>query len=47
MAEFNHFIDHLTKEMDNRFDHQDEIVTNLSNIVTVLQNTLKIIGTDV
>ena len=35
----------LEKEMHNRFEHQDKIVDNLSNIVKTIQDTLKVIGT--
>lgn len=45
--EFTHIAVNLEKEMNNRFDHQDHIVDNLSNIVKTIQDTLKIIGKDV
>lgn len=32
--------------MDNRFDHQNQIIDNLSNIVKTFQDTLKVIGKD-
>ena len=37
----------IQKEMDNRFEHQDKIVDNLSNVVKTFQDTLKVIGGDV
>lgn len=45
--EFLHIADNIEKEMDNRFDHQDKIVDNLSNMVKTFQDTLKVIGSDV
>ncbi|KRW98745.1 hypothetical protein PPERSA_03880 [Pseudocohnilembus persalinus] len=44
--EFHHVVDNLQSEMDNRFDHQDKIIDNLSNIVKTFQDTLKVIGKD-
>ena len=45
--EFLHVTNNLAKEMDNRFEHQDQIVDNLSNVVKTIQDTLKVIGKDV
>jgi hypothetical protein len=45
--EFRHVASNLTKEMDNRFEHQDKIVDNLSNVVKTIQATLKVMGNDV
>ena len=45
--EFNHIAVNLENEMKNRFDHQDHIVDNLSNVVKTIQDTLRIIGKDV
>ena len=45
--EFNYVTSNLEGEMKNRFDHQDSIVDNLSNVVKTIQDTLKIIGKDV
>ena len=45
--EFIHIADNIEKEMDNRFEHQDNIVDNLSNMVGTFQDTLKVIGADV
>jgi len=44
IEEFKHVANNIEKEMDNRFEHQDKIVDNLSNIVHTFQNTLKVIG---
>ena len=33
--------------MDNRFDHQDILVNNLSKVVKTIQDTLRIMGKDV
>lgn len=33
-------------EMNNRFDHQNQIIDNLSKLVRTLQDTLKVIGKD-
>jgi len=30
--------------MDERFDHQDEILDNLSNSIKTFQDTMKIVG---
>ena len=46
IEEFNHVANNIEKEMDNRFEHQDKIVDNLSNIVKTFQNTLKVIGSE-
>jgi hypothetical protein len=46
IEEFNHVANNIEKEMDNRFEHQDNIVDNLSNIVKTFQNTLKVIGAE-
>eukprot|EP01017_Pseudomicrothorax_dubius_P015731 TRINITY_DN1800_c0_g1_i1.p1 TRINITY_DN1800_c0_g1~~TRINITY_DN1800_c0_g1_i1.p1 ORF type:complete len:268 (-),score=75.67 TRINITY_DN1800_c0_g1_i1:31-834(-) len=45
--EFNHVANNLSKEMDNRFEHQDKIVDNLSNVIKTIQATLKVMGNDV
>ena len=47
IEEFNHVATNLEKEMHNRFEHQDKIVDNLSNIVKTIQDTLKVIGTKI
>ena len=47
ISEFEFLVDNLSKEMDNRFNHQDKIVDNLSNVVKTIQDTLKVIGSDV
>jgi len=39
--------DAIREEMDNRFEHQDKMVENLSNMVRTFQNTLKVLGDDV
>lgn len=33
--------------MDNRFDHQNQMIDNLSKLVKTLQDTLKVIGKDI
>lgn len=33
--------------MDNRFDHQNQVVDHLSNVIKTIQGTLKVIGKDV
>eukprot|EP01016_Furgasonia_blochmanni_P043542 TRINITY_DN5931_c0_g1_i1.p1 TRINITY_DN5931_c0_g1~~TRINITY_DN5931_c0_g1_i1.p1 ORF type:complete len:268 (+),score=73.15 TRINITY_DN5931_c0_g1_i1:160-963(+) len=45
--EFHHVASNLEKEMDNRFEHQDKIVDNLSSVVKTIQNTLKVMGSDI
>ena len=47
MDEFNLLVDNVIKEVDNRFTHQDSIVDNLSHVVKTIQDTLKVIGSDV
>jgi len=47
MKEFNLEIDQFENEMDNRFDHQDKVVGNLSQMITTIQDTLAILGKDV
>lgn len=37
----------LEKEMDNRFEHQNKILDNMSRFVGKFQETLKIFGKDV
>lgn len=32
------------KEMDNRFDHQDKVIGNISFFITTFQKTLKAVG---
>ncbi len=46
-GEFLHETDGLEKEMDNRFDHQDKTVDELSHLVNTFQATLKVVGKDV
>lgn len=41
------FMADLEKEMDNRFDHQNKILDNMSRFVGKFQATLKIFGKDV
>ena len=45
--EFCFTIDNIMGEMKNRFDHQNEIVDNLSNMVGTIQKTFTVMGTDV
>jgi hypothetical protein len=46
-SEFLHQTDGLEKEMDNRFEHQDKTVDELSHLVNTFQATLKVVGKDV
>ena len=39
--------DEIYNEMDNRFNHQNEIVDNISNFLKTFQDTLKVVGKDV
>lgn len=47
IEEFGFIANNLEKEMNNRFEHQDKIVDNLSNVVRTIQDTMKLIGKDV
>ena len=38
--------DEIYYEMNNRFDHQNEIIDNISNFLKTFQDTLKVIGKD-
>ena len=38
--------DEIYYEMNNRFDHQNQIVDNISNFLKTFQDTLKIVGKD-
>jgi hypothetical protein len=44
MDEFKRLREQLELEMDERFDHQDEILDNLSNTIKTFQDTMKIVG---
>ncbi|EGR32557.1 hypothetical protein IMG5_077940 [Ichthyophthirius multifiliis] len=44
--EFKHVINSIQLEMDNRFDHQNQNLDNLSKLVKIMQDTLKVIGKD-
>lgn len=44
MDEFLKLREELELEIDARFDHQDEIIDNLSNSIKTFQDTMKIIG---
>ena len=46
VQEFNHVTNNIESEMNNRFDHQDKVVDNLSTMVKTFQDTLKIIGNE-
>jgi len=41
------FMDDLEGEMNNRFEHQDGLLKNMSQFVSRFQQTLKIFGKDV
>ena len=45
--EADKFMGDLETEMDNRFNHQDKLLGNMSQFVTRFQQTLKIFGKDV
>lgn len=47
LNEFFFTFNNIEDEMGNRFDHQNEIVDNLSNMVTTIQKTFEVMGTDV
>lgn len=34
----------LEKEMDSRFDHQNEVIDDISQVITTFQKTLKVVG---
>lgn len=42
--EFHHVVSNLQSEMDNRFEHQNQIIDNLSKVVKTFSDTLKVIG---
>jgi len=46
-SEADRFMDDLESEMDNRFQHQDKLLGNMSQFITRFQQTLKIFGKDV
>ena len=46
-TEADNFMDDLDSEMNNRFNHQDKLLGNMSQFVTRFQQTLKIFGKDV
>ena len=45
--EADRFLSDLEGECNNRFDHQDKLLGNMSQFVTRFQQTLKIFGKDV
>lgn len=45
--EADKFMEDLDTEMDNRFNHQDKLLGNMSTFLTRFQQTLKIFGKDV
>ena len=45
--EADKFMGDLETEMDNRFNHQDKLLGNMSQFITRFQQTLKIFGKDV
>ena len=45
--EFDRVEKGIKAEMDNRFDHQDRIVGDLSSMMRAFQNTLKVLSNDV
>jgi chromosome segregation ATPase len=46
IEEFHHVTNNIESEMNNRFNHQDKVVDNLSTMVRTFQNTLKVIGAE-
>eukprot|EP00824_Muranothrix_gubernata_P007478 TRINITY_DN19536_c0_g1_i1.p1 TRINITY_DN19536_c0_g1~~TRINITY_DN19536_c0_g1_i1.p1 ORF type:complete len:267 (-),score=87.26 TRINITY_DN19536_c0_g1_i1:20-820(-) len=47
MDEFNTMKKEIGEEMENRFEHQDEIIDHISNFIKTFQSTLKVVGKDV
>ena len=45
--EADKFMDDLDKELENRFEHQEKVLGNMSQFVGKFQQTLKIFGKDV
>ena len=41
------FMEDLEKELENRFEHQNNVLNNMSRFVGKFQDTLKIFGKDV
>lgn len=44
MEEFMRLREQLELEIGDRFEHQDEIIDNLSNSIKTFQDTMKIVG---
>lgn len=42
----NVYMTDLEQELNNRFSHQDSILTNMSTLVGKFQETLKVLGKD-
>ena len=42
--EFKHIAHNLETEINTRYEHQSQIIDNISKVTTTLQNTLKVIG---
>ncbi|EGR34042.1 hypothetical protein IMG5_026070 [Ichthyophthirius multifiliis] len=47
VGEFNIVVNNIEMEIDNRFDHQNQIIDNLFKLVKTMQDTLRVIGKDV
>ena len=44
IGEFNKDKRDITKEMDNRYDHQDRTIRDISHFISTFQKTLKAVG---
>ena len=44
VGEFNKNRADIEKEMDNRFEHQDQIIQNIQHFIGTFQKTLKAVG---
>ena len=42
----NTFLTDLEQELTNRFDHQDQVLQDMSTLVSKFQATLKVLGKD-
>ena len=47
ISEAEKFMNDLEKELDNRFEHQDRMLSDMSRFTSKFQDTLKIFGKDV
>ena len=42
--DFDDMREDVDREMTSRFDHQDELIDDVSKFITTFQNTLKVVG---